>query len=1345
MFRTRPWLTIATDVRDLPHRPRILALAIRRSLPAGIAVGWLLWSALLASATETEFWQPYQRADEKTYFLATCEDDAPPLGTAQVGRAETVGTVAYVDGRFGRAVQLDGHGALRYQPTAIFPDGQVALEAWIKLDRYPDKRAYIVCHPPQVDGQSSYNPQADVTKGFSLLVDHHGALHLEITNCFYGATIPTSSPPGAVPLGKWVHVAGVSNNFPIGFRRLFVDGHEVQAVAITWGQGLMVQQDEEQRPGPIYLGNDATGQAGLAGLIDQVRIHRAIVKFWPNEDEAWTTANRPGAMPSGPPHFLAGHQPLLHLPLDGNLQTQGEPLEGLQVRGGDRFVPGVCGQAHAGQLELSAPRLLDLRQGAVEFWLRPVGTNSYSDPNYGFVGGPFIFYIYNSGTLENKPLTLYFRKADGELHFLSAGDFETHPGRWYHFVITWRDDELAIYVDGRLGGRSFGVPLAPPAGGGVCRQLNLSAPGSLLDEVYLYRHSLEPEEAANAYHRYRDSTKLASVPPRSVRLRAQYFPSSQRIFYRLQANVPESQIAQVALTLRDGQHQELLRRTVPWSSAEQTLDIPDLANGQFTLSASIVAADGHEQAGDTFVFRRQHFAWERQPLGSTDEIYPPFEPVRVEGDTARVVQRQYTLNGFGLLQHVVSDAREILAGPVVVRYQTAAGEGRWDSVAGKFTTVRPNLAIYDGEAKSPSVMLRTRSSLEIDGCLKIEMSLLPGTPGRAEKTAPSPRYSGERGGVRGGPANAELVHRPFANADDADQSSATSAAASSVPATIVQRLWLEIPLCADEVPLLHTVTAGVRQNYAGATPPGQGVVWDGSRAHQYQRWLNAFVPYIWLGSPRRGLAWFAENDKGWCTQKTRDVPVQELVREGDRVILRVYLVNQPTALTQRHDLVFGLQASPTKPLADDWRLRLPDAPGGLAVVPWGGLQCASQAPFRDDWQIVEKILEPRDGRPYDAAWFARYFEQQRPPPAHGNWPWLDQVHHFAGRAQACGPTKPLAVYQEEMRGCAARPEWAVFQDEWTTEPQRFQRTELPDRVFATGYDSLADPQTITFPTSYQDFGCSIADQWLRRGVSLYWDNTYPYVATNARTTSAYVAEDGRVQPCMIIWNHREYTKRTWHLLQQWRRQRREPLEFTLHMTNTLLLPVHTWGTVNLDHELATQVPFSPEWLQTETIGRQVGNLPLSLYDLTGQGQPALAGLPPEEQALVEWGMRAVHEIGRSGPQEQVLRQFGYGTPATAVHNYWAQRPALTVRPERVKWLAVAQPAEKSCLLVLASWSTQSERVEVTVDPQVLGFSADGPVRDLAFHRELGEMKGNRFTCELPYKYQVKFLRVGASP
>ncbi len=1209
-----------------------------------VAVAAAIFLCRSTSATEVDFWRVYQGPDEATYLLAPFDDESLPAGTADISAVQKIGVPDLGPGKFGKALTLGGRDGLRFTTAGIYPGGDLAIEAWVRLDEYPAELGYIVYRPAAVDQDVRYDRQRDTTKGFSLAVDREGALHLETTNCFYGAVVRTSSPAGTVPVGRWVHVAATSNGFPNSYRRLFVDGHEVASAAVTWGQGLMVQDDEETKPADILVGNDATGDKGLQGQIDQLRIHRRIVRFWPNEDEPWTLSNAPEKISQGPPFFLPRHVPAIYLPLDGSWTARGDRATGLEIAGGEHYEAGVCAKAIVGPLELRGSDLLDLHEGTLECWVRPVGVNSYSDGNCSFVSGPFVFYIFNSAGLANKPLALYFSKDDGDLLMLRAEDTVLRPGRWYHFAFTWRDDEITVYVDGQRRAKSFGVPLATRQNHGTCGQLLLGAGESLLDEVRLYRQALEPEEVANAYYRYRDPTQLVAAVDRSLRLRAQYLPSQNKLYYRVAVNDARTQFAHIELALRDATGTVLAQSKHPLTTEEQSLALPDLPDGRYELAAAAIGTDGQSRPGEVFAFRRQHFPWEGNQLGITDQVYPPFEPIRVADHALNVVGRTYTLGTLGFPAQITSNGADILAAPIRLRYETAAGEPVWDNASGGFTETRPSCAIFDSRAEGPAVQVRSHCRVEIDGCMKFELDLAPGRE----------------------------------------------------PAEI-QRMWLEVPLRADATPLLHAVTAGLRENFAGALPNGTGVVWDGSQAHQYQRWLNAFVPYIWLGSPQRGLAWFAENDRDWITWKTPEGRLQEIAREQDRVVLRIYFINQSTTIGREHHLVFGLQAAPTKPMPADWRARVPDAPGGLPDVPWGGLACASQAPVRDDWRIVDKILEPRQGQPFDATWFAQYVQAHHPPDVHGTWPWLDAVTYFASRARDVGSAKPLAVYQEEMRGCDARPEWFVFQDEWTAEPTRYDRSVVPDEVYTQGYMSLGQPQLITFPRSYQDFGCWIADQWLRRGVSLYWDNTYPYASTNTRTTAAYVADDGRVQPCMIIWNQREYTKRVWHLLQEWRRQRQEPLEFTLHMTNTLLLPVHTWGTVDLDHELGSTQPFSPAWLLTETVGRQVGNLPLSLYAVAGSDNAMVKSLPAAQQERIEWGLRAVHEIQRNGPLEKHLLGFGYGGPEVRVHNYWDDAPVLTVTPDDVKWLVLEQSRSGDLLIVLASWSASEVAAHVQLD------------------------------------------------
>ncbi len=1263
----------------------------------------LLASAAAAGAVDVAWWTEYSAdsRDEHLYLLMAFNDGDLVKAAGKVASVEAVGDAAAApDGKFGGALGLGGRGALKVTPSGIFPGGNLMIEAWIRLDRYPDRQAYIVFRRGETDDKPRYDPAVDVTKGFSLAVDTRGALHLETRNCFYGNATRTSTPEGAVPVGRWVHVAAVSAGFPVSFRRILVDGREIAAVPIAWGQGLTVSGDEEIKPAPLYVGNNDKGDAGLAGRLDQLRIHRRVFRFQPREDDAWTVDAGRRAIPAGPPYFCAEHAPVLYLPLDGDPRPAAGGAAGLKIdAAGARWVPGVRGRALLGKLSMSAPRLLGLDEGAVEFWFQPVGINSCSDRNVTFLGtNAFNLYLFNSENPNGVPLTLYFDKGGGAgLHFVHDKTGTLYfPGTWYHAIASWRRKDVVLYLNGREAGRSCGEPLARPHNKGVMSQAAFVPHGGVaaVDEIYFYDRALLPEEAANAHARYRDPAKLRGgvrLPPLEVK--GQYHPYANRIYALLEPNVPADRIARVRLELRDGSGRTLIRNEGPFEAVERSFEIPPLGDGTYTLSGTAVLACGKEEPGVPFVFVRKKFAWERNGIGVTDEIFPPFTPVKVEGRSVSVVGRRHEMNGFGLWDRVESKGRDIMAAPMTVRYASAAGEGKWWRADGRWKATAPKLAVWEAAASSDPVEIRTASSIEIDGCMKVEMELRPGR--RPEE---------------------------------------------------IRRLWIEIPLKEAEAPLFHAIADGLRHNPSGLVPAGSGTVWDGARAVRSPSWRNMFVPYVWLGAEERGLAWFGENDKGWITEKGKGkAAIQEIVREPGRVVLRIHLVNRPVTLSGPRRLVFGLQASPTKPMPEDWRKRLPDIPGGLAVVPFGGLQCASQGPFKDDWRIADKILECRTGKDFDRKWFEDYVKEHKPPLVHGNWDWLASVEHFAGRARGIGPNRPLTVYQEEMYAAVPRPEWIVFQDEWCGSEDAWARQAPGPAGLDTGYAFVGQNAWVTFGESYRDFGVYFADEWLKRGVSLYWDNVYPKLSTNFRTTEAYVTEDGHIQPALLLWSQREYQKRVWHALQQRRRTRPEPLEWVLHMTNTMVLPILTWGTADLDHELGNDRPFAPDWLRAETIGLQAGNYPLSLYAVTGNNNRVFAELrktmsKSEVDRLVErseWGMRMVHEIQRSGALEKLVKEFGYGEEVVAVHNYWADRPPVRVTNPEVKWIVLERRDRPELLMVFASWSAGEAETAVSFLPGALRFDASALKLSDAESGGAVEMP-----VGFPAPYGVRVIRAG---
>jgi hypothetical protein len=437
---------------------------------------------------------------------------------------------------------------------------------------------------------------------------------------------------------------------------------------------------------------------------------------------------------------------------------------------------------------------------------------------------------------------------------------------------------------------------------------------------------------------------------------------------------------------------------------------------------------------------------------------------------------------------------------------------------------------------------------------------------------------------------------------------------------------------------------------------------------------------------------------------------------------------------EKHALVFGLQASPTKPMPENWRAKTTTMPGGSGPVnPWGGLHCGYKGPFRNDWQIVDKIVAAQKTGVFDEAWFQDYVAEYNPPPCYGNWNWLESCRVFAGMRR-----RPVMTYQEELIQSVVQPEWLTFQDQWRnagtlgTEMSEFTQREWPTEEIFREHDPKkrqSNPNMyINYGRSYQNYGCWHANEWFKRGISAYWDNTFPKYTYNTRNSAAYRTADGSVQPAMVIWNERDYMKRVWNLLQYWRRHQSDPLEWSHHMTDALIQPLQSWATVILDYELDSSLPFPPETHRAKATGRQVGAMPYWLFTPVGSRNPIVTALTKQGSDVpgrADWGMKMVHEALRTeytggssliknarvdAPNlEKIVVSFGYTKPDTLIHNYWDERPVAQTDNDQVKWIILARPQEKALLLVLQSWATNDLTVKLTWNTQALGFVPGTPV------------------------------------
>lgn len=1241
----------------------------------------------IAFCIDVAFWKPYNQ-DTSTYCLLHLDKkDFSDFDVKTIKNVTRTGELEFEEkGRFNGCLKLNGKGALRVEPKEKYSGQFVSLEAWVKLEKYPEDKAYII-----------YRPSNGKSNEFKFYIDSKGAIVLE-TATSQKKTEKVSTTDGIIPLNTWIHIAGLSLGAPWNVQfgmRLFVNGKLVKHIK---GAGGL---EGEEEISPVYIGNDDSLNNGFIGLIDEVRIQSNVLTFWEPENTEWIEKNRNKPVIKDAPYFVS--KPSFYMSFDSKEKDASNLETNLEEK---NFVDGVKNKGYRGEIQLSNENgLMDSKEGSIEFWYQPYKMDNWHNWNFSIMEARgtkdfwFKLYIQQALTRFPKPLAVYFPYiGDGPGGF--GVPVNLYEGKWFHIVLNWSNRELSIYVDGKLQGKN--INLGFPQKETVFNSIKFL--NGTFDEIYVYDRPLNDDEIYNAYWRYVNPDNLIKdVKPLPAKAYSWILPGLKKVYYEIAPyQIPSKEIEKIKISLMNEKGETVLTKEEKFEEKEKSFDTGEIKEGQYTLIFSIKDNKSSEfKEVERKTFEKKGLAWENNNLGITDKVFSPYEPIKIKGKNVKLVLREYEMNEFGLWNSVICKGKNILAGPIEIKGFTEKGMTKWTKKKGEFVESKDDKCVYKGNVISDPLEIKTTSTIEFDGCMKVEMELLPGE--KREK---------------------------------------------------VEKLFLEIPIKKEFAKLLHPVITGPRSNYAGKLPDGEGIIWNTSKISRAEKLANTFIPYIWIGREEEGIAWFGENDKGYITDKNPYKPheakvIQEIERNGEIVILRVYLINIPALIDKPTKLVFGLQASPTKPMPENWRKKLPDLPGGLPVHPWLNFSPSNRGPYYDDWEAIDKLIESRYGARFDEKWFEERLKSYDPKPNEYDYGrWQRDAKYWYEQLRRAGPDRPIFCYHEEMLANTAEEAFHTYVDEWTN--GHYWPRELLPRIRSHGWST-----PISFPESYRDYGVWYANEWLKRGISLYWDNTWFHISYNYRVTDAYIFEHNGMkvlQPCFVIWNEREYFKRIWNLLNYWRSIRKEPLEWTVHMTNTLLLPIHTFATINLDLEWELSKPASPDLLRTESIGLQVGNYPLCLFRVYGSKnvklQETLKKLNDNTRHfLIDWGMRAVHEIQRVSDNdrgrkilkdlEKILFDFGYGEEKVRVYNYWAEQPFLTVNSEDVKWLALEDTEKKEIMMIFSSWSIDEIDLEVKLNQK----NYDGKTLvDATTGEKIGDIKNQTFRVKLWAPYGVMVLK-----
>jgi len=804
-----------------------------------------------------------------------------------------------------------------------------------------------------------------------------------------------------------------------------------------------------------------------------------------------------------------------------------------------------------------------------------------------------------------------------------------------------------------------------------------------------------------------------------VEFRYAYYPSAHTVRF-LVLNAPDA--GQWAIELRAaGKPAVLAKRTgaFPFNPAGETMTFDPLAEGDYELTLALRGPKGARKLKGSFT--RQHFPWENNDLGKAAVVVPPFTPLVADPKrrTVDCILRTHEMSGAGLWAQVISQDRPLLTGPMRLE---VVSDGKQHVAAGPqvvFEKRQPHEVTGHAQWSAGPMRGRTHFQFDYDGMMLVTLRLAP-------------------------------------------------------TEQVIDRMRLVIPMRTDETWLMHPVTDYLRDHYAGKIPTGQGEVWDSAGLIRHHL-PGPFVPYIWIGGPQRGLCWFAENDRDWIVDPI--VPAMEIRRKGKTVELAVNLIARPARIRRERVIVFGLQATPAKPMPTkpySFRRWWPTGTKDEADVNfelmgatwyWGGLNAHTDfLPAGGDYRIFDEMAKARRTGKFDPKfvdeWMTRF--THLPQRRQKNM----RRHVMSGLTTAsrlpfnrAGARKLRYVLPyTSARSCDWSDKARTYTDEWSmydiTDPRwdRISALKRHVRFFRErmdGYTPLADIHyNMETVDSYVDMLLYHHKRMYETFADgIYWDNFFLRACYNPVSGPGYVADDGTLRPGVNLLGYRRLVKRNAVMMHQ---MGKTPMSY-VHMTNVNIVPMLSFATLQLDWEWRDQNEYRPMDMQDrlEVDGDTSLILAMSTGLHTGNVSVAVDRLRPPTGSGVkrEWLLRTglavclTHEM-RYGSWEvrwaiELLEQFGYGLDDCKVYRYWEPPHPVTARGAPVKTLILQRG--KRAMIVVGSFGEGGD-CTLMLDLAKLGLDAAAKAVNAETGKPLESPRPGSFVLPIK-KHDVAFLRV----
>ncbi len=1300
-------------------RSRSASGRIVRHLPAGVGVLKIsLWAAALtpflaapsSSCGEYErlsrsiFWQPY-RYDESVVALYHLDDKGVQTGKDDLDLADP----AEEDGIILKESEKKDDGGVRNDhamgPSGVMkgyceyvPDGRFngglafkgldglvmgfdsktskarTLEYWLKLDELPKSETALMY---------LYSKDQPKTAPIQLLLKSDGALQV----LWHGKAPWPATDLKLVP-GRWTHLAlNWRLEWPEGVdSALFIDGFEIQRHRFSEPIGPSASINA------FIAGNSPEQKHGFKGIIDEIRFSNRGHSYY-RYDLAWTDPGRKWETPAGQPFFRDAADLLFRDGFNKALKpdvcdketkfkehavtAEDERLTPAKVR--TLFPDGVEGAAlMTGEGSLSPSFTgagnFQTARGTIAFWLQPLDWDNFTRDNRFDTMQPLTFGLFQIyGEYMEGSYDRQFRASGPLLEFninlnMDEGANnppELCPGRWIHVAAVWEGTEFKYYVDGKPrspdGAWSLWLPIYPghdprnPANPewwlnakpqtirfGPCtywEQRKVPAPRCALDDFRVYSRALSQEEIANLLRIFDPRQKMEPLPAASMSL---YYNGVSGIVKTdiMPLLDKYKEVASVEVkVLKEGGKDALGSSSLKFEGRNQgTVEVktPPMDFGSYSVVADLQDSAGKALCSVERKFTRKPPPWWQCKAGISDKVMPDWPPMEVAGNVIKVYGREIYLAASGLPEKIISQGADILAGPVKL---TAASGGKDIQLAPEapqpeITSKKEVRVDARGGLKAADFSIGVKSYTEFDGMMWFTITLAP-----AEGKTPS-----------------------------------------------LDGMTLTIPFAEGNADYMHWWSGdrefrNPKSVHIGAVPEKDGTVFrsnDTDSITKLKEMRGSFIPYLLVTGQKRGMAWFAENDKGWTQSDA--VPAVSVERKGKAATLILRIICSEIRLAEPRTISFGLHPTPVKKLDPIWRNYPvysnlnPDSFCGNNLKGRPGPTDFALYP-EDGWEGVRRRL---DGEGATTTPIKKKYEEQ-----------LE-----AAKKQGISDPPPQTL---TVAGLYWDLQWNAIPD--SADAREWRETWALNYQFYT--------------PDFLDF-CSWAwNEWIVKTdkdvKGAYMDDCWGAPITREGAPCTYQLEDGHVQPGFQFLGYRERIKRMRQI--SWDNGIFPHL--TSHTTHTFYIPYHSFFDLILDGEDFYSTPpsqgdFLDHWppdrmqfmhnekwgLVTTWLGWCGGGLKIDKWpSWTFRQQRAYAA------------NMALHDIIWAF-DEKILKDFGLKEPGTVFVPYW--NDGGLAKHTHKDFMVSAWKRPGKCMVLLVNRASDRIEANVKLDMKAMGFDGKNP-------------------------------------